>query len=245
MSERVTEEKGIAVWNNVLTAALKIPGVNVNRDNYLKKELEHFYSAETVDYVIKNGLENSKVDKKVLDKIAKAAINYHTTMATGLSFAAGLPGGWWMAATIPADLAQFYAQIILVAQKLAYIYGWGDFSTEEVTDEYRSIITLFIGVMSGAQAAEEGVKVVAEIAAKQVAKKLPQLALTKSAIYNVVKKVATFIGIKMTKDSFAKGLSKAVPIIGGVISGSITVATFKPMSKKLQKYLSSLPTAKI
>ena len=245
MSERVTEEKGIAVWNNVLTAALKIPGVNVNRDTYLKKELEHFYSAETVDYVIKNGLENSKVDKKVLDKIAKAAINYHTTMATGLSFAAGLPGGWWMAATIPADLAQFYAQIILVAQKLAYIYGWGDFSTEEVTDEYRSIITLFIGVMSGAQAAEEGVKVVAEIAAKQVAKKLPQLALTKSAIYNVVKKVATFIGIKMTKDSFAKGLSKAVPIIGGVISGSITVATFKPMSKKLQKYLSSLPTAKI
>lgn len=245
MSEKVTEEKGIAVWNNVLTAALKIPGVNVNRDTYLKKELEHFYSAETVDYVIKNGLENSKVDKKVLDKIAKAAINYHTTMATGLSFAAGLPGGWWMAATIPADLAQFYAQIILVAQKLAYIYGWGDFSSNEVSDEYRNLITLFIGVMSGAQAAEEGVKVVAEIAAKQVAKKLPQLALTKSAIYNVVKKVATFIGIKMTKDSFAKGLSKAVPIIGGVISGSITVATFKPMSKKLQKYLSSLPTAKI
>jgi len=245
MSEKVTEEKGIAVWNNVLTAALKIPGVNVNRDTYLKKELEHFYSAETVDYVIKNGLENSKVDKKVLDKIAKAAINYHTTMATGLSFAAGLPGGWWMAATIPADLAQFYAQIIIVAQKLAYIYGWGDFSSNEVSDEYRNLITLFIGVMSGAQAAEEGVKVVAEIAAKQVAKKLPQLALTKSAIYNVVKKVATFIGIKMTKDSFAKGLSKAVPIIGGVISGSITVATFKPMSKKLQKYLSSLPTAKI
>jgi hypothetical protein len=47
--------------------------------------------------------------------------------------------------------------------------------------------------MSGAEAAEEGVKIVAEIAAKQVAKKLPQLALTKSAIYNVVKKVATFI----------------------------------------------------
>lgn len=226
MSEKVTEEKGIAVWNNVLTAALKVPGAKVNRDTYLKKELEHFYSAETVDYVIKNGLENSKVEKKVLDKIAKATITYHTTMATGLSFAAGLPGGWWMAATIPADLAQFYAQIIIVAQKLAYIYGWGDFSTNEVSDEYRNLITLFIGVMSGAEAAEEGVKIVAEIAAKQVAKKLPQMALAKSAIYNVVKKVATFIGIKMTKDSFAKGLSKAVPILGGVVSGTITVATF-------------------
>lgn len=119
-------------------------------------------------------MQNSKVDKKVLDRIAKAAINYHTTLTSGLSFAAGLPGGWWMAATIPADLAQFYAQIILVAQKLAYIYGWGDFSTDEISDEYRNIITLFIGIMSGAQVAEEGVKVVAELAAKQVAKKLPQ-----------------------------------------------------------------------
>ena len=66
MSEKVTEEKGIAVWNNVLTAALKVPGAKVNRDTYLKKELEHFYSAETVDYVIKNGLENSKVENYYL-----------------------------------------------------------------------------------------------------------------------------------------------------------------------------------
>lgn len=119
-------------------------------------------------------MQNSKVDKKVLDGIAKATINYHTTIATGLSIAAGLPGGWWMAATIPADLAQFYAQIIIVAQKLAYIYGWGDFSTNEISDEYRNMITLFIGVMSRAEVAEEGVKIVAEITAKQVAKKLPQ-----------------------------------------------------------------------
>lgn len=245
MSEKVTDEKGIEVWNKVLNTALKVPGTKVDRNSYLRKELGHFYSSEKVDYVINNGLEKSNVDKKVLDKIAKAAINYHTTIATGLSFAAGLPGGWWIAATIPGDLAQFYAQIIIIAQKLAYIYGWGDFSTDEVSDEYRNIITLFIGVMSGAQAAEEGVKVVAEIAAKQVAKKLPQMALTKSAVYSVVKKVATFIGVKMTKDTFAKGIAKAVPLVGGIVSGTITVATFKPMSKKLQKYLASLPIAKI
>ena len=37
MSEKVSEEKGIAVWNNVFTAALKVPGAKVNRDTYLKK----------------------------------------------------------------------------------------------------------------------------------------------------------------------------------------------------------------
>lgn len=88
MSEKITEEKGIEVWNNVLTATLKVSGTKISRDSYLKKELGHYYPAETVDYVVQKGLQNSKVDKKVLDRIAKATINYHTTIATGLSFAA-------------------------------------------------------------------------------------------------------------------------------------------------------------
>ena len=245
MSEKITEEKGIEVWNNVLTAALTIPGVKISRESYLRNELSKFYSSETVNYVINNGLYNSKVDRKVLDRIANATIAYHTTVATGLSAAAGLPGGWWMAATIPADLAQFYAQIILVAQKLAYIYGWDDFSSGEISDEYRNIITLFIGVMSGVEAAQKGVGAIAEVAAKNVAKKLPQKALTKNGFYAVVKKVASFIGIKMTKETFAKGMAKLVPILGAVISGTVTIATFNPMSKKLKKYLEKLPCAKI
>ena len=61
----------------------------------------------------------------------------------------------------------------------------------------------------------------------------------------MVKKVASFIGIKMTKETFAKGMAKLVPILGAVISGTVTIATFNPMSKKLKKYLEKLPCAKI
>lgn len=37
----------------------------------------------------------------------------------------------------------------------------------------------------------------------------------------------------MTKEVFAKGVSKAVPIIGGVVSGGITFATLRPMGMRL------------
>ena len=42
----------------------------------------------------------------------------------------------------------------------------------------------------------------------------------------------------MTKDIFAKGVSKAIPIIGGVISGGITFASMKPMGNRLKETLS-------
>ena len=55
--------------------------------------------------------------------------------------------------------------------------------------------------------------------------------------YPVVKQVAKWIGVKMTKDTFGKGVGKAIPILGGVLSGAITAFSFKPMAEKLQKHL--------
>ena len=49
----------------------------------------------------------------------------------------------------------------------------------------------------------------------------------------------------MTKKVFAKGVGKAIPVIGAVASGGVTFAIFKPMTKRLQKYLISLPLASV
>ncbi|MDD3041300.1 MAG: hypothetical protein PHO71_25985, partial [Bacteroides sp.] len=68
-------------------------------------------------------------------------------------------------------------------------------------------------------------------------------ALTKGTIYPIVKKIAQAIGVKMTKDIFAKGVSKVIPVIGGVASGGLTYVTFRPMAYKLKKHLSELKWA--
>ena len=54
-------------------------------------------------------------------------------------------------------------------------------------------------------------------------------------MYPIVKQVARAVGIKMTKEIFAKGVSKVVPVVGGVVTGGLTFITFKPCALKLQK----------
>lgn len=52
-----------------------------------------------------------------------------------------------------------------------------------------------------------------------------------------IKKIASFIGVSLTKKTFAQGVSKAVPVIGGVISGGINFASMMPMANKLNDTL--------
>lgn len=132
-------------------------------------------------------------------------------------------------------------------QKLAYIYSWPELFDDDgdgLDSATESMLTLFIGIMFGVNAAQAGVAQVSALIAKQVAKKLPQQALTKGTIYPVVKKVATLLGVQMTKQIFARSAAKVVPLVGAVVSGGLTFATFMPMSKRLQKHLASLPLTK-
>lgn len=45
-------------------------------------------------------------------------------------------------------------------------------------------------------------------------------------------------GTKLTKSTFAKGVSKIIPIVGGVISGGLNYASMKPMANRLKNELS-------
>lgn len=100
-----------------------------------------------------------------------------------------------------------------------------------------------MGVMFGANGATDAIAKISQSAAAAAAKRIPQKSLTKGVVYPAVKKVAGYLGVKMTKDIFAKGISKAIPVIGAVISGSITLATYTPMCLKLKDYLAKLEIA--
>ena len=56
-----------------------------------------------------------------------------------------------------------------------------------------------------------------------------------------MKKVLRVVGIKITKDTVGKGVSKAVPVLGGIISGGMTFATLTTESNRLKKHLRELP----
>ena len=228
----------VTIWNKVMGAALSMPGVKVDRDDFLKKELKNYCSPEQLNLAISSRPING-VSKEIIDRIANACINSHTTKVTTISAVAGIPGGFAMAGTIPADMAQYYWHVFVLAQKLAYLYGFPDLRDENgnLTDTASDMLTLFVGVMMGASAANQAIKGLAKEFAKQVVKRLPQKALTKTMYYPIIKQIAKWIGVKLTKDTFAKGLGKVIPILGGVISGGLTLATFRPSAKRLQNKL--------
>lgn len=234
-------------FTQVLDAAAKLPGVRINRAAYLRTALKRHCTEEQIKRAVADSPAAAGIPLKVIVEIANTSIAYETSKVTGLSTLAGIPGGLAMIGTVPADLAQYMGHMLRIAQKLAYIYSWPDLfadNGEEIDEATESMLTLFVGVMFGVQIAQGGVAKVANMIAANVAKKLPQKALTKGLIYPIVKKVAGYLGKSLTKQLFANGVAKAIPVVGAFLSGGLTLGTFLPMSKRLQKHLASLELTK-
>ena len=238
------EPSGGAVWDRVMGAALAIPGVKVDRAGFLRSQLAPYCDACQIRLAIEGRPADAGVPLDVIDKLANGSIRLHVAAASSLSFAAGLPGGWAMAATIPADTVQFYWHAIVLSQKLAYLYGLPDIlNNGEVDDETKLQITLLIGAMLGAAQANKVIGELARRIAEQVGRRLPRMALTRTAWYPIIKQIARWIGVRITTTTFARGASKIVPVVGGAVSASVTAATMMPMANRLKNHLRELPLA--
>ncbi|MER5292362.1 hypothetical protein ABT382_09775 [Streptomyces pharetrae] len=230
----------------LLVAAAKLPGVRIHREAYLRSALARHCSEDDIRRAIEETPAAAGITVEVLDKAANDSIRYETAKVSALSAAAGIPGILALPATVPADTAQYVGHMLRIAQKLAYLYSWPDLFSDEgddADDATMGVLTLFFGVMFGTQSANAAVGKVAGMMSEQVAKKLPQKALTQGVVYPMVKKIAAYLGVKITKDSFAKSVSKAIPLVGAAVSGGLTFATYLPMAKRLKKHLAGLPLA--
>lgn len=235
--ETIKKEENVSL-EKVISTAIQVPGVKVSREGFLRQQFQN-KSPENIDEIIALGPVDAGLSKEQLQKMATRIINEKTLYSTGASFLTGLPGGLAMAASIPADMLQFYGIALRMAQELAYLYGEADLWDGEFLDDDKvtNQLILYCGVMLGASGASQAVRIMSSALSKQLAKKLPQKALTKTLYYPVIKGISKFFGVSMTKGIFAKGVSKAVPILGGIVSGGITFATLRPTGQRLAQTL--------
>lgn len=237
MSESNTNKE--LALESVITSAIQIPGVKVNRNKFLAE----LFATEDVaiQEVLDHGPISAGISQERISAIANKHILKRTSQSSVASFAAGIPGGLAMAATIPADVMQFFGMALRLAQELSYLYGAEDlWQGGQVDDEkVQNQLLLYCGVMFGVSGAVSGVRVLSTQIAKTTLKKLPQKALTKTFWYPMIKQIGKAVGIKVTKSTVAKGVSKAVPILGGVISGGLNFASMMPMAHRLMDALDS------
>ena len=241
MADIVKAVKNELTLEKVLSTAMRTPGVKINRAKFLKKELIRYCDEETIANAVKSNPAKAGISKEIINKVSKQVVDFETTKVTGISVAASLPGGVAAVGAAAADITSYFAFILRTVQELAYLYGFEqfDFKEDDMDSETMNYVMVFVGVMFGVQGAASALQKFANTLARHISKKLAQQALTKGTIYPIVKKVATNVGIRMTKQIFADGVASAVPILGGALSGGLTYAMFKPGCMKLRKNLMS------
>lgn len=233
MGDKHMEQNNESLALKVVNESLKLPFIKIDRSEFLIKTF-----GEQVDDIQKLIDEGPQVffSKEELDESAKKVINSNILQSSSLSFVSGLPGGFAMAATIPADIAQFFGYSLKLAQEISYIYGYKNVWSEqgELTEDAKNTLILYLGVMLGITSAGAAVRILSNKLALQALKKIPQKALTKTIYYPIIKKVMAIFGAKLTKDTFAKGVSKFIPLIGGAVSGTMNYISLKPMANRLK-----------
>lgn len=229
--------------NQILSVVKTVSGlslVKIEREKFLSKEFGVEYSSILTDILTK-GPYDAGIPLKVIRKKAKAAINFETSKASILSFMSGLPGGFAMLGTIPADLAQFMGHALRIVQKIAYLSGMPSFSSiDEMTDEEANMAIIYLGIMFGSGSASAILNEVCKKIGANALTKLPQVALTKVVGYQALKKLLKYVGIKLAKDTSIKGISKTIPIIGGIASGGVTFVSLKIVSNRLYEELAKI-----
>ncbi|VTS97176.1 EcsC family protein [Streptococcus lutetiensis] len=230
------EQNNESLALKVVNESLKLPFIKIDRSEFLIKKF-----GEQVDDIQKLIDEGPQVffSKEELDESAIEVINANVLQSSSLSFASGLPGGFAMAATIPADIAQFYGYSLKLAQEISYIYGYNNMWSDqgELTEDAKNTLILYLGVMLGVTSAGAAVRILSNKMALQALKKIPQKALTKTIYYPIIKKVMAIFGTKLTKATFAKGVSKFIPLVGGAVSGTMNYISLKPMANSLKDEL--------
>ena len=223
---------------SVIAAAMKLPGIRVDREAFLREQFKD-EDPVAMNTILAVGPVAAGFDRDRLRRKADGVILATTLMSTGASFLAGLPGGLALAVTIPTDLLQYYGAALKMAQEIAYLYGEPDLWKGSLPDDeaVTNQLILYIGVMLGATGAAPAVRLSASAFAQRLLKKRPQNPSTDTYTYPVVKSVLRFFAKTITKTSLAKGVTKVIPVIGGLVSGGITFASLKPMAARLQEAL--------
>jgi len=201
---------------DVIILGLKVPGIKISRNDFLKKEFSKKYPENIIERIVKYNPAHEDIPIEEVDKIADEVIQYERLCVSGISTALGMPGGVAMVATLPTDIAQYYGYMLRATQKLLYLYGFPEINVKDqqlLDSETMNTLIICMGVMYGVAGANTALKSMAKALGLGVEKKLINKALTKGTIYPIVRSVAKWFNVKMTKEVFAGFFKKSIPVI--------------------------------
>lgn len=228
-------------WISFLNGILKMPGAKINRVAFLRKTFRGLPEDKMIICIKESPVKI--VAPSVLDSKGASIISSHTVKATAISTASGIPGGFAMLATIPADLANYYYHIVAVGQKLGYLYGFPDMVDKngDLTEDGEIMLTAFIGVMNKVEAAKKLIKQLAVELTKRISEETVTRVvgnlMSKQIVAHGAEAIAKKLGAQISTKTVSRSITKVIPFVSGMICGGITYATFKPQARRLHQAL--------
>ena len=131
IEKKSEKTEGKINFEELLETAVKLPLVCINREDFLRRELQKYCDDDVVTEAIEHNPAYAGIPSRTISRIADSCIKYETAKVSTFSFAAGIPGGLAMIGTLPADFIQYYAHVLRIMQKLSYLYGWNELIGED------------------------------------------------------------------------------------------------------------------
>ncbi|QOQ38547.1 hypothetical protein [Trueperella pecoris] len=224
-----------------LRGITRLKGAHVDREKFLRTQLvAHGQSREVIERALLDSPLRAGVGPDVVDAIAAQAISSETKRACAISFGTGIPGGLAILASVPADITQFYVHAYRVMQKVSYAYGWPALDSHDGDDDLHQI-ALFLGVMLDVKGAQDS------LLAFSRALGIPAFDRRRSALNRLgqaraVREAYKKVVAQIARRNMARQATKWLPIVGGVVSGSLTFVTLNRQSTRLVGTLRSIPS---
>lgn len=240
------EDEGEEWVLGMLRQAARLPIVKINREAFLHKVLTSQVPNATIDEAIVSSPQQAGVSSKLIDRLADREIAKESRSVAGISFVTGLPGGAGLVAAVPADIVQYFAHMMRVEQKLAYLYGWPSLLASDggVSEETVDQLIMLMGVMLGVEGAQTALRhATMEIAKQGMVKVARRRAVLQTLDQSFISRIVQYIAKKLGEEGAKKAIGKIVPLVGGMISGGMSYMSFKPAAKQLKMHLRSLPVA--
>lgn len=230
--DKTTQENFFNTTLQMIGVVAKFPVIRVERESFLRSQ---FAESPYISHIIANGPQ-SVYTVESLRKKASGIIKSSTNKTSIASFVSGLPSNpVLMVAAGGTDVVQYFGFAINMAQQIAYLFGEDELfdGSDQISEEAKIRIIAYLGAMFGAAGAASLIANTSKIAGANLGKKVAAQALTKTTWYPLFKKVSAIIGQKVTKKTVEKTITKAVPVVGGIVSGGFTYITFRPMGNRL------------
>ena len=178
------------------------------------KALNGLPGIDSVEELAKDYLTEYQQGKATLEDAANSLVRWQNTKSATSGFVTGLGGLLTMPVTIPANLASVYFIQIRMIGAIAHMAGFD-------VRKYQ-VKALIYSCLVG-NAAKEVLKDVGI----QLGKKIAQSSINKIS-GEVIKKINTYVGFRLLTKAGTTGvvnLTKAVPILGGVIGATFDAVT--------------------